>query len=112
MATLTVQVPGEDGGITFASAAGGGDVFPNDGKTYVAVTNGSGGSITVTITAQTTSTSKDGFGPVTKADGGGSVADGATDIFGPFPSGAFNNSSGQVEVEYSSATSVTVAAFR
>ena len=112
MATLTRQTPGEDGGLTFGAAASGGDVFANDGETYFAVTNGGGSSVTVTITAQNTSTTKTGFGTVTKANGGAAVAAGDTDVFGPFPTGAFNNSSGQVAVTYSGVTSVTVAAFK
>ena len=64
MATLTRQTPGEDGGLTFGAAASGGDVFANDGETYFAVTNGGGSSVTVTITAQNTSTTKTGFGTV------------------------------------------------
>lgn len=113
MATLTVQTPGEDGGMTTTAADAGGDVFPNGGSdVYLYVENGGGGSITVTVTAQKTSTTKDGFGPVTKADGGGSVGAGAFDIFGPYPSTAFNNASGQVAVTYSGVTSVVVAAFQ
>lgn len=113
MATLTVQTPGEDGGLTMAAADVSGDVYPNaGGDVYFICENADASSTTVTVTAQITSTSKDGFGPVTKGNGGGSVAAGAIEVFGPFPSSAFNNASGQVAVTYSSVTSLTVAAFK
>lgn len=115
MATLSVTDVVEAGvTLTLAAAAGGGDVFANDNdnRTFLAVANASGSSITVTVTAQDASENVPGFGTVTKANGGGSVANGATKLFGPFPAAAFNNSSGQVAVTYSSATSVTVAAFK
>lgn len=115
MATLTVADIVEAGvTYTLAAAGGSGDVFPNDNdnRTFLAVANASGGSITVTITAQDTTETVPGFGTVTKSNGGGSVANGATKLFGPFPAAAYNNSSGQVSVTYSGTTSVTVAAFK
>jgi hypothetical protein len=109
MATLTVTdvVPVTGVLQTLTAAAGGGDVFPNqDGRTYFVVTNGGGGSITVTIDSVT---------PCDQGvdhDGGGAVAAAATRIFGPFQPRRFNNSQGQVAVTYSGVTSVTVGAFR
>ena len=112
MATLTVQTPGEDGGVVPVAADVAGDVYPNGGDVYLYVQNDDASSITVTVTAQNTATTKDGFGPVTKANGGGSVGANSVDIFGPFPTSAFNNSSGQVAVTYSAVANVTVAAFK
>ena len=112
MATLTVQAAAETGGHTFSSAASGGDVFANDGRTLLVVNNASGGSLTVTVAAQNTSPTIDGYGPLTKGDGGGAVAAGATGVFGPFPTVPFNNASGQAVVTYSGVTSLTVAAIK
>lgn len=115
MAALALQNIVEAGlAPSMASAAGGGDTFANanDERTILMVTNGGGGSITVTITAQDTSETVPGFGTVSKANGGGSVGAGATKLFGPFPAAAFNNSSGEVAVTYSGVSSVTVAALR
>lgn len=115
MATLTVQNISLSGlAFTTASAAAAGDVFKNlnDERTFLYVSNGSGSSIDVTITAQGTTVSKEGFGDVTVSNTVVSVAAGAAEMIGPFPSARFNNSSGNVAVGYSSNTSVTVAAIR
>lgn len=112
MADITIQNASEDGGQTFAAASGGGDAFANDGKTYLLVDNGDAGAHTVTITAQKTTTNKDGFGEVSKANAGGSVAAGECGLFGPFPKDAFNTSAGQCVVTYDGVTNVTVAAIR
>ena len=110
MATLTVQDSAEGGGISVAAAAGGGDVFANNGRTCFLIVNGGGGAVVVTATAQDTSTTKDGFGALTKADAVQSVEAGTSDLLGPFPKSAFNNTSGQVAIGYDGVTSVSVAA--
>lgn len=113
-AVLTVTDVTEAGvAMTLASAAGGGDSFANDssGRTFLVVTNGSGGSITVTITPATASVFVPGHGTLTKAAGGAAVAAGVTKIFGPFPT-TYNDSSGRVAVTYSGVTSLTVGVFR
>lgn len=99
--------------MTLASAAGGGDSFANDssGRVILVVTNGSGGSITVTCTPATASIAVPGYGTLTKATGCGAVGAGATKIFGPFPT-TYNDSNGRVAVTYSGVTSLTVGAFR
>lgn len=115
MAVLTVQDITLSGlAISTASAGGSGDLFvnPNDERTFLQVTNGSGSSINVTVTAQGTSLQKAGFGTVSVSDTVVAVANGATTLIGPFPSARFNNASGQVAVAYSDNTSVTVAAVR
>ena len=105
MATLTVQQIAPTGTVpTFVAAAVGGDAFANDGKTTLHVANGSGSTITVSITAQ--SDCNQGFAH----DGGGTVADGLTASFGPFDRQRFNDpETGYVEVTYSAVTTVTVA---
>ncbi len=112
MATLTVQNAAEGGGITFQTAAGGGDVFPNDGKTILVFWNDDASLSVVTVTAQDTTATGVGFGAVTKADAVQSIEANTADVMGPFPTSAFNNSSAQVAVTYSSVTDLDVAAVR
>ena len=112
MATLTVQDAKEAGGITFQTAAGGGDVFPNDGKTVLVFWNDDASLAIVTVTAQDTTASGVGFGAVTKVDAVKSIAANTADVMGPFPTIAFNNSSAQAVVTYSSVTDLDVAAVR
>ena len=100
--------------LSLASAAAGGDTFPNpeDNRTFFMVTNGGGGSITVTFDAVPTSVQVAGFGAVPVADTAVAVAAGATRVFGPFPPQRFNTAAGRVAVTYSGVSSVTVGAFR
>ena len=93
-----------------AATATDGDSFDNRnkrGRAVIVVLNGSGGSITVSIPAQKTSSRKQGFGAVTKADAGGSVANGATKYFGPFDD-CFEDANGKVKAICSAVSSVTV----
>jgi len=114
MAALTVSdvVPA---GLTYALAAAGGsgDTIADDGReqTYLAVANASGGSINVTLTAQTTTVNVPGVGAMTISDRVVAVANSTTKLIGPFSS-AYRNASGNVAVSYSATTSVTVGAFR
>lgn len=113
MAVLTPQNVSETGLVPSTSAAAaGGDQFENTAREIVAVTNGGGSPITITAHAQSVSKDVPGYGTMTKANGGGAVAAGATKFFGPFPTRAFNNTSGRVSLSYSSTTSVTVAVLR
>lgn len=107
MAELTVQeivITGLEA--TAASAAGGGDTFKNDGKTFFRAINGSGGDITLTFTTPGK------VGGVAIADPTVVVTAGETREVGPFEPSIFNNSSGLVAVSYSGVTSLTVAAIR
>jgi hypothetical protein len=115
-ATLTVTDTTEGGiqlSTTMVSAASAGDELPNDssGRTLACVTNGAGSSMTVTVTPATTSISVPGRGTLTKSNGGGTVTNGTTKCFGPFPT-LYNNSSGRVAFTYSTNTSVTIGGFR
>lgn len=80
-----------------------GNTFPNDGKTFLVVVNGSGGSLTVTVTGATTPDRTYGQ-TLTKTY---TVANGATRFIGPFSQAAFNQSTGVVNVDWSTGTSVT-----
>lgn len=107
MATLAVQAVLQSGIVpTFTAASAGGDLFPNDGRTYLHIKNGGAGAVTVTV---------DSFTPCSYGfdhDIVISIPAGAERIIGTFPPNRFNNDSSMVSVSYSGVTSVTVAAFR
>jgi hypothetical protein len=101
------------GGLTpsYGAAAGGGDVVDNsDGKTFLHVKNGSGGSITVTVTAQETSLATGTHGTLAVSNVAIAIAAGQERMIGPFPKQAYNNSSKQLAISYSGVTSLTIAA--
>lgn len=103
MATLTAQseiVVGQD--MNFVAAAGGGDKVPVGSKLYVR--NGSGVSITVTVTVPGNTKYGVANPAFTKA-----VAAGATTQFGPFPADLGAVSDQLVGIAYSAVTTVTVA---
>ena len=115
MAALTVQNLTLAGlAPTLTAAAGGGDTFanPSDERTFLRVANGSGSSVTVTIAKQKATVSAAGYGAVATADAVVAVAAGVTKDIGPFPAELWNDVNGAVNVAYSSATDVTVAAIR
>jgi len=108
MAVLTIQEITRAGvGPTFAAAAGGGDSFPNDGRTMCEVKNAGGGAITLTVVTQITVDGK------AVADDAISVPATTGDrMVGPFPPEIYNDVNGRVNLTYSGVTSVTVGAFR
>lgn len=110
MPALDTQTIAEDGlDASYDSADAGGDTFDNDGRTFLHLKNTDASPSTVTVAPTTSSTSKPGFGVLTKADA--EVIVGATDeaFLGPFPVSAFGVVSG---VAYSSVTALTVAVLR
>ena len=114
MATLTPVSPVIGGALLSpAAAAGGGDQFANPrGNALLYVKNGGGGSINVTLTAQTTSRPAEGPYPaMTVGNNVVAVAAGAERVIGPIPS-AYNDGNGNVQVTYSGVTTVTVAAIQ
>jgi hypothetical protein len=114
MAAMTIQSLAEAGLLGSYGAVATGDTIADDGtqRTFLHVKNGGGGSITVTIPAQTTSRSVAGMGSMTKSDITVAVAAGAEKFIGPFAPDAYKNSSGNVTVNYSGTTSVTAAAIK
>ena len=120
MATLSVQnlTYATSGGLqyTYAAVASGGDVFANDGKTFLLVKNASGSTRTVTADA-VASLDKPGFGTVPIADSvltvPGSGTNGGLTMWGPFPPDRFNDSNGRVSLTYSdSGADLTIAVVR
>lgn len=96
---------------TLAAASGGGDAFVNDGRTFLMVTNGGGGSINVTLVVQRANVKVPGAGTVVFTSIVTAVPNGTT-RFIAVPTGPYNDANGRVQVTYSGVTSVTVGAFR
>jgi hypothetical protein len=105
MATLTVQTADFDGVVPVYNVADiAGDEFLNDGNTFIYVKNGVT-AVNITVTAQTTTANKSGFGDIAVTDTVVNVADG-----GPFPQVRFNDkATGRVELSYDDASNVTLA---
>ncbi len=100
----------EDGLVaTYNAADVGGDTFDNDGRTVLHIKNGGGGPLTVTVTAESATTRKPGYGQLTKANAETAVAAAGEEFLGPFPTIAF----GVVgAITYSGVTSLTLAVLR
>lgn len=108
MAALTVQnilIDGEEKQ-TLVAATAAGDSAVNEGKTFIEVTNADASPITVTIKGQVDL-------PLdTSADQTIAVANGTTELIGPFPVGNYNRETDEsVVIEYSAVVAITVAAF-
>jgi hypothetical protein len=89
-----------------AANASGGQMFANNGRRILRVKNGSGSAVTVTVNIPAT---LDGVAP---ANGGKQITVPATTgdmVIGPFPSTTYNQADGKVYVDFSAATSVTLA---
>ena len=111
MATLTVNTVNAQAGFrddnALVAAAGGGDAFAAGSDTYVRILNGGGAPITVTFATPGS------VGGNAIADGGGSITNAQSKMFGPFPGELFQDpTTGLVTTTYSSATSVTIGVFR
>ena len=113
MAVLSVETINESGlALTLVSvAAESGDKWTNNGNQQVLIKNGSGSSVTVTITTQVTSFESPQFGNATKANVTLAVAAGKTAILGPYNVNAYNDANGQCNISYSATTSIEVGVF-
>lgn len=113
MATLVRQLLGEDGlTATYAAVGVSGDQVTNaDGKTFLHVKNGSGVSVTVTVSEQITGTTVQSptLGKLTKANATKAIAAGAEAFFGPFAKTGFNDTNANIQITYSAVTTVTIA---
>lgn len=100
-----------DTGVAFTGAAPdatNGNAMPNNGRQFLLYKNGDASSHTVTINAYPKGDTPNGL---TVSDLVVTVAAGATKLIGPFPPSIFNNSSNQVEIDFSSATSQLQTAY-
>ena len=92
---------------TFSAADGSNqNAFDNNGQTHIHVKNGGGAPINVTID---TPGMVDGLAVSNLVV---AVPNGGERIIGPFPTSVYNQPDGKVYVDWSSATSVTVAVLR
>lgn len=109
MATLTVQetlVTGLEA--TYDAAANGGDEFVNNGDTYVHVKNAGGSDRTVTVASQVSPVPEG-----TQIDDKDVVVQAGEERFiGPFLQSAYNDSSGMVQLTYSSEADLTLAVIK
>lgn len=102
---------GQPASLKLSAVDAGADTFINDNRTLFVVENTSGTAATVTITAQKSELSTQGFGVLQIADLTFDVANGDSVV--AVPAGSYNNSNGRVEVSYAGDTSaVSVGAFR
>jgi hypothetical protein len=113
MAALTIQTVLDTGITPSLAAATSSDTVADDGtnRTYVEVVNGGGGSINVTVPSQQANTQVPGVGVLAVPDIVVAVTNGTRRFIGPFTR-AYINTSGNVTLNFSGVTSVTVGAFK
>ena len=109
MAVLTVNTIDYDGldveSVYVAAAAS--QEFPNDGRTFMHIKNGSGAPITCTVTSAGT--------VQTRAIADDVITVGATtgeQMVGPWPRSIYNAADGNIDITWSATASVTVAVFK
>lgn len=90
----------------YAPSAGG-DSIPNDGRTFIAISNSSGGSIKVTVACVRENDQGVKENMVSDTNGAGGVY-----FYGPFPTRDFNDYSGSINLTYSSVTNLQIAVYR
>lgn len=111
MATIVAQAVSESGlSATYTAADVAGDVVDNSGHIFLHFKNADESTTTITVTAQVTSIDNQMFGDVTKANASLALAADTEGFIGPFPTAAYSNDDQQIEITYSSVTSLTVAA--
>lgn len=105
MADISVQTIGLSSiNPTYAAASSGGDSFTNNGKTILHVKNTGSSPVTVTVNSQTPCSQGFDHDVVITA------ANGSEAMLGPFVQSRFNDLNGKVQVTYSDATGVMIAA--
>ncbi len=95
--------------LSYTASSGEGDKFPNTGNYYVSIKNASASTMTVTFVAQVTSFDSPVYGPAVKNNSALSIAGGRTGWIGPLSPNAFNDTDGNVNITYTSATNISVA---
>jgi hypothetical protein len=91
--------------IAYTAANADGHEIANAGRMFLAVVNGSGSPINVTIATPNT------IDGLAVADRVVACAAGETTFIGEFPPANYNQSDNMVDVDFSSVTTVTVGAF-
>ena len=111
MAELTVQQITETGAAaTYVAATAEGDTADNNGNMFLHIKNGSGGAITVTITALTTTVESGIYGELRKSNSAAVIDAGAEAFVGGFAPAAFNDGNAEIAITYTAVTSLTIAA--
>lgn len=108
MATTTLSVSSiVYTGLTYTLTAANADghTIANDGRTFIAIANASGGNLTVTVATDGTVDGR------AVADDSIVIATGATKLIGPWPVHLYSVG-GVVTVTFSTVSSVTCAAFK
>lgn len=104
MAELAVQTAVKTGVVPTLNAVSASDEFSNDGRTILWVTNGSGGSLTVTIVSQNTIDTD-----LAIADRTVTLTTGQVKVLGPYATTHYNDADGMCTLQFSATTSVTCA---
>jgi|TARA_R100000935_G_scaffold11352_1_gene22851 hypothetical protein len=111
MAQLTAQKIVQAGlKPAYAAATAAGDTLINTGIQFFHVKNGSGVSVTASVTPVVTTYLDVDLGLLVKETAKLVLAAGTSGFLGPFEVDAFNSPTGTIELEYTAATTVTVAA--
>lgn len=91
------------------SDTGAGDkIKNNDGKTFLFLKNPGASQATITVAVQGASRDVPGYGPMTKASLVIVLEAGEEKMAGPFPSSAWSDSSGDLNLSYSGAGAADV----
>lgn len=111
MALLTAQQITQAGLIpVYTAATLAGDTLVNTGIQYFHIKNGSAVSVTSSVVPVITTVVDPLLGTLVKETASLILAAGQEGFLGPFETNAFNNAAGQLTLNYTAATSVTVAA--
>jgi hypothetical protein len=105
---LTVTTTAAAGTVLPAAAAvdqANGNQFTNTGRELIEITNGAGSPVTVTFTTNGVYSVGSVQYPI--ADLAVTVTNGTSKVCGPFDKVLFNDGSNNVDVDYSSGTSIT-----
>lgn len=108
MADVATQTISGTTDVTYSAASSGGDTVTPGETTFLHIKNGSGASITLTITTAKTHRSTG----LAIADPTVTVPAGGERFYGDLPSDPYGNSSGLVDLSWSDVTSVTFAALK
>ena len=115
MSTVPAATPITPSGVlvsgALSTAAALTNTFQNDGRTVLAIQNGSASPITATEVSQST-VPDGGAAALTVQDRTVTIAAGATRLLGPFPTAIYNDANQDATITLDAITTVTVQAFR